>query len=84
VAKAANRIGLTGGLTLRMAGEAPFVTDGGHFILDASFGRIPDTRALSNALHAVPGVVEHGLFLGMADVAIIAGADGVEVLLAAR
>jgi hypothetical protein len=66
VAKAANRIGLTGGLTLRMAGEAPFVTDGGHFILDASFGRIPDTRALSNALHAIPGVVEHGLFLGMA------------------
>ena len=84
VAKAANRLGLTGGLTLRMAGETPFVTDGGHFILDASFGRIPDTRALSNALHAVPGVVEHGLFLGMADAAMIAGADGVEVLHVAR
>jgi len=84
VAKAANRVGLTGGLNLRMAGDKPFVTDGGHFILDASFGRIPDTRALSNALHAVPGVVEHGLFLGMADTAMIAGADGVEVLQAAR
>lgn len=84
VAKAANRIGLTGEVTLRKAGDAPFVTDGGHFILDASFGRIPDTRALSNALHAVPGVVEHGLFLGMADAAMIAGADGVEVLHAAR
>ena len=72
------------GEALRMAGDNPFVTDGGHFILDASFGRIPDTRALSNALHAVPGVVEHGLFLGMADAAMIAGADGVEVLLAAR
>lgn len=78
--RAAERLGLAGPLTLRMTNGAPFVTDGGHLIIDASFGLIPDTRALSNALHAIPGVVEHGMFLGMASVAIVASADGVETL----
>ncbi len=73
---AASRLGLAGGLTLR-GGEDPFVTDGGHLILDASFGRIRDPEALSNALHLVPGVVEHGLFIGLATRAIIAFPDGV-------
>lgn len=73
-------IGLSGSVTLRMTKDAPFVTDGGHFILDASFGRIPDPRALSDTLYAIPGVVEHGLFLGMADVAIIAGVDGIRTI----
>ena len=76
----ASRIGLSGVVKLRMTRDAPFVTDGGHYILDASFGRIPDTRALSDALHAVPGVVEHGLFLGLAHTVIIAGSDGVKSL----
>ena len=84
VEAAARSLGLEGPLTLRMTGGEPFVTDGGHLILDASFGRIRDTRALSDALHAVPGVVEHGLFIGMADIAIVADADGVETLTAAR
>lgn len=84
VAGAAARCGLSGPVTLRMTGRVPFVTDGGHFILDASFGRIPDPRALSDALHAVPGVVEHGLFIGLASVAIIAGGDGIETIQAAR
>jgi ribose 5-phosphate isomerase A len=65
---------------LRTHDGAPFVTDGGHLIIDASFGRIPDSRALSSALHALPGVVEHGLFLGMASAAILAGPDGIEKL----
>ena len=80
----AAKLGLAGPLTLRMTGGQPFVTDGGHFILDASFGRIPDTRALSDVLHAIPGVVEHGLFIGMACAAVIAGEDGAEILHAAR
>ncbi|OQM76772.1 ribose-5-phosphate isomerase RpiA [Manganibacter manganicus] len=83
VAEAAKRLGLSGPLTLRMTGDQPFVTDGGHFILDASFGLIPDTRALSDALHAIPGVVEHGLFIGLTSAAVIAGGDGVETILAA-
>jgi ribose 5-phosphate isomerase A len=77
---AAARLGLSGPVALRMADGTPFVTDGGHFILDASFGRIPDPRALSDALHAIPGVVEHGLFIGLASVAIIAGSDGIETI----
>ncbi|WP_187971965.1 ribose-5-phosphate isomerase RpiA [Aquibium microcysteis] len=77
---AAGALGLAGTTTLRMAGGEPFVTDGGHLILDASFGLIPDPRALSNALHAIPGVVEHGLFLDLASVAIIAGQNGITTL----
>jgi ribose 5-phosphate isomerase A len=83
IARAADAAGVSGPLTLRMTNGEPFVTDGGHFIIDASFGRIPDPRALSNGLHAVPGVVEHGLFLGLADAAIIAGASGVRTVHAA-
>ena len=80
IAKVAAGHGLSGPTTLRMTNGAPFVTDGGHFILDASFGRIPDPRALSISLHNVPGVVEHGLFLGMAELAIVAGVDGVRTV----
>lgn len=84
IGEAAKRLGLSGPLTLRVTGDQPFVTDGGHFILDASFSLIPDTRALSDALHAIPGVVEHGLFIGLASAAVIAGDDGVETITAAR
>lgn len=73
-------LGLVAPLALRHKDGVPFVTDGGHYILDASFGRIPDTRALSDALFAIPGVVEHGLFLGLARTAIIAGASGIRTL----
>ncbi|GAB1581809.1 ribose-5-phosphate isomerase RpiA [Phyllobacterium phragmitis] len=80
VARVAADLGLAGPITLRLKDGEPFVTDGGHYILDASFGRIPDTRALSSALHAIPGVVEHGLFLGLASAAIIAGAGGIRTM----
>jgi ribose 5-phosphate isomerase A len=67
-----------GGLELRRdKAGAPVVTDGGHLLLDASFGRISAPEALSDALLAVPGVVQHGLFLGMCCTAYIAGPDGV-------
>jgi ribose 5-phosphate isomerase A len=57
-----------------------FVTDSGHWILDAALGRIPDPKALAARLAAIPGVVEHGLFIGLAQVAILAGRDGVRVV----
>jgi len=59
---------------------AAVVTDGGHWILDAHLGRIDDPEALGAALHAVPGVVEHGLFLGLCSAAYLAAPDGVAVL----
>lgn len=80
VEKAAAKLGLSGEIRLRQSGDGVFLTDGGHYILDASFGLIPDAEALSDALFAIPGVVEHGLFLGIADTAVIAGAGGVKVI----
>jgi ribose 5-phosphate isomerase A len=68
-------------LTLRRRKDGlAFVTDGGHFILDAALERIPDPAALAGRLCAIPGVVEHGLFIGLAKVAILAGPDGVRVV----
>ncbi len=53
----------------------PYVTDEGHHILDCTFGDIPDPAALADALRRIPGVVEHGLFIGMAERALV-GKDG--------
>ena len=84
VERAAERLGLSGQIRQRQAGATPFVTDGGHYILDASFGRIPDPEALSAALLAIPGVVEHGLFIGLASAAVVGRSDGVTWLTAER
>ncbi len=64
----------------RDKGDAPFVTDQGNLILDCAFGTIPEPEVLAFALKRVPGVVEHGLFLGLADLAIVAGSGGVKAL----
>ena len=73
--------GAPGPLVLRAGKDGhAFVTDGGHWILDASLGRIPDPQGLADRLVAIPGVVEHGLFIGMAQAAILAGTVGVRVL----
>jgi ribose 5-phosphate isomerase A len=72
--------GCEGNIKLRLAADGkPFLTDSGNVILDCSFGRIADPEALEDALKLIPGVVESGLFLGIADAAIIAGPDGVVV-----
>jgi ribose 5-phosphate isomerase A len=78
--KACSRLGLTGEIKLRIRDGVPFVTDSGNHVLDASFGRIPDPEALASRLDRTPGVVEHGLFLGLADLALIASPDGVAEL----
>ncbi len=68
-------------LTLRRGKDGhPFVTDGGHFILDAALERIPDPQSLGVRLTSIAGVVEHGLFIGLAKAAILAGPDGVRVV----
>jgi len=63
---------------LRMAAGAPFRTDNGNLILDTSFGIVD--AGLGLALHAIPGVIEHGLFFGMAKAAIIGSAAGIRIL----
>ncbi len=57
-----------------------FVTDGGHWLLDAHLQRIPDARALAERLSAIPGVMEHGLFIGLAGTAIVAGPAGLRMI----
>jgi len=80
IESAASALGLSGPIKLRKDRDIPFETDGGHYILDASFGRIPDAEALASALQAIPGVVEHGLFLNIASAAIIAGSSGIRTM----
>jgi len=77
----AEDVGCQGDIVLRKTSDgSPFLTDSGNYILDCAFGSIADPEALDEALKYVPGVVENGLFLGIADVAIIAGPDGIVVL----
>jgi ribose 5-phosphate isomerase A len=77
----AEDVGCQGDIVQRMGADGkPFITDSGNFILDCAFGSIADPEALDEALKYVPGVVENGLFLGIADSAIIAGPGGIVVL----
>lgn len=61
---------------VRMAGDAPFRTDEGNCIVDANLGAIGQPEALAQALNALPGVVETGLFLGVCDSVVIGHGDG--------
>jgi ribose 5-phosphate isomerase A len=81
VEKALAGAGLEGPAGLRRSKDGhAFVTDEGHFLLDAAPGRIADPISLAGRLTAIPGVVEHGLFIGLAEVAILAGAGGVRIV----
>ena len=65
---------------LRMKDGAPFRTDSGNVIYDCAFGAITDVPALAAALSQVTGVVEHGLFVGLATTLILAGPKGVKLI----
>ena len=65
---------------LRTQDGAPVVTDGGNYVLDCRFGRIDDAEGLAARLAAIPGVFEHGLFIGLATRAIVADGGRVEVV----
>ena len=78
---AAAAAGCPGPALLRRARDGhAFVTDGGHWILDASLERIADPKSLAGRLDGIAGVVEHGLFVGLAHAAVIAGSNGVRVV----
>ena len=80
IERAAAAVGAPAPCRLRLVDGHPFVTDGGHFILDAALERIADPVALAARLGLIPGVVEHGLFIGLASMAILAGPQGVRVV----
>jgi len=68
-------------IRLRAGPTGPaFLSDGGNFILDCSLQRINDARTLDTALKAIPGVIETGLFIDLAEQVILAGPGGVERL----
>ena len=67
-------------VTLRQRDGATFKTDGGNVIYDIAFGAIGDAPRLAAAIGAVPGVVEHGLFIGLATTLLLAGPGGVDVI----
>ena len=72
--------GVSGRMVVRKSRDGHvFVTDGGHWIVDAHLGRIVDAPRLAGLLTAIPGVVEHGLFVGLASLAMLAGPEGIRV-----
>jgi ribose 5-phosphate isomerase A len=81
IAKAFGQGGVSGEMVLRKRADGHvFVTDGGHWIIDAHLGRIQDAPRLAGLLSAIPGVVEHGLFTNLASVAVLAGGQGIRVI----
>ncbi|WP_375411158.1 ribose-5-phosphate isomerase RpiA [uncultured Bradyrhizobium sp.] len=73
--------GGSGQMVIRKAGNShAFVTDGGHWIIDAHLGRIADAPRLAELLNSIPGVVEHGLFIGLAGMVVLAGSQGIRVV----
>lgn len=70
---------LGGDPTVRRNRDRPFVTDNGNHIIDVDFGVITDTGPLADRLASLPGVVEHGLFVDLADAVFVGTADGVTV-----
>jgi ribose 5-phosphate isomerase A len=81
VEAAAAAAGCPGPARLRVNPEGhAFVTDGGHWILDAALHRIADPKSLAERLSGIPGVIEHGLFIGLAQTAIVANEEGVRLI----
>jgi ribose 5-phosphate isomerase A len=81
IARAGAALGRQPQIALRTRADgAAFVTDGGHYILDCAFETIDAPEALAAALHSIPGVVDHGLFIGLASAVILAGGDGLKTL----
>ena len=81
MAKAFAESGVSGQMVVRKGKDGHvFVTDGGHWIIDAHRRRITDAPLLAGLLNPIPGVVEHGLFIGLATTVVLAGAQGIRVV----
>jgi len=65
---------------LRIRHDQPFVTDNGNLIVDCRFKMIEDPKRLESAINLIPGVVDNGLFLGMADKVIVASNEGIRIM----
>jgi ribose 5-phosphate isomerase A len=80
ILREAGAVGAQGAVTLRKTGAGEiFVSDNGNYIVDCHFAALADPDALAQRLSVIPGVVEHGLFIGIAAAVISAGPAGVEI-----
>lgn len=68
----------------RAADGEPYLTDGGHYIIDCKFAGIDDPYTLTTTLNAQPGILENGLFLDMADTVVVGTDEGVQVKVRSR
>ena len=81
IGRAFAECGVSGQMVVRKGSDGHvFVTDGGHWIIDAHLGQIADAPRLAGLLNPIPGVVEHGLFIGLASTAMLAGPQGIRVI----
>jgi ribose 5-phosphate isomerase A len=80
IADAAYDVNCEGEIALRRLNGEFFITDSGNYIADCAFREIAEPEALGDVLEMIPGVVEHGLFIGIADMAIVAGPTGLQLL----
>jgi ribose 5-phosphate isomerase A len=78
--RACRHAGCEGPITLRVRDGKPFVTDNGNSILDCALRKIPNPGKLAALLSGIPGVVDHGLFIGMARIAILGTVDGLKTI----
>jgi len=65
---------------LRKKNGEVFITDNGNYILDCKFHQIDKPKEMEQKINLIPGVLENGLFIGLADVAVVAGEDGVRII----
>ncbi len=79
ILREAEATGASGAVLLRKRAGEIFISDNGNYIVDCHFAALPDPDALAQRLSAIPGVVEHGLFIGIARAVISASPKGVEV-----
>jgi ribose 5-phosphate isomerase A len=81
IVEAAMRLGsLRPSISLRGGHNHPFMTDGNHLIADCACENIPDPEGLAAAIDSIPGVVGHGLFIGLASLALLGSREGVTVI----
>src|ERR1700686_3078602 len=81
IGRAFAQSGVSGQMVVRKGRDGHvFVTDGGHWIVDAHLGRIADAPRLAGLLALIPGVVDHGLFIGLASTAMLASPQGIRVV----
>lgn len=77
IERALHILGLKAKMNVRLRDGKPFRTDGGHVIVDCAIGKIPDPKRLSDLLSIIPGVVDHGLFIGICGIVLMGTPKGV-------